>query len=119
MSKAMKKLDFKATSLGLFFALVGSASIAATAEEALIGCKGYPDVDRPNTCRAYFTSMLDFIESEDPMLNPNGVLCVDDDTPIAEIIAITIRWIEDNPEQKDIALFHAVHNALSPRFQCK
>ena len=108
----------KPTLLALLLCVGGSVSLAATAEEALKGCKGYPDVEMPNTCRAYFMAILEAIDSEDPMINPRGPLCIDDDIPVAEIIATTTAWIESNPAQSEIALFHAVHSALSAEFQC-
>lgn len=105
--------------LALVLSLAGSVSFAATAEEAVKGCKGYPDVEWPRNCQSYFLTILDYIESEDPTLNPEGPLCVAEDLPLSEIISRVIVWIENNPDQKNTPLFDATHKALSAEFKCQ
>jgi hypothetical protein len=102
-----------------FCALIGSASYAATAEEALEDCKNFPDARTPVTCEAYFEEIMNYIGSSDPMSNPKGPLCLDEHLSPADVIPLVIDWIENHPDDRSISLFDATHNALSPRFKCK
>ena len=106
------------SSLVCLLVMMAGSLHAATAEEALKGCKGFPDVERPNTCRSYFLTILDYIRSDDPAVNPKGALCVEDDVPLDEIIHIIVSWIEDHPSSKGVSLFDAAHNALEQKFEC-
>lgn len=106
-------------SLVCLLVMMGGSLHAATAEEALKGCRGFPDAERPNTCRAYFLTILDYIRSDDPTVNPKGALCVYEDVPLDEIIHIVVTWIENHPTSKGFSLFDAAHNALAQQFKCE
>ena len=103
----------------LFGALMGNASYAATAEDVLEDCKNFPDSRAPRTCEAYFEEVLRFVGSSDPLENPRGRLCVDENLSTADIIPLVIDWIEMHPGQRSTSIFDATHNALSPRFECE
>ena len=109
---------YSACLLALAISLGGNVSFAATAQDAVNACKGFPDVEWPRNCQSYFLTILEIIESDDPALNPDGPLCVDQDVPLSEIISKVIVWIENNPSQNGISVFNATHRALSPDSRC-
>jgi hypothetical protein len=94
-------------------------SSAATAEEALLGCKGYPDASHPKNCEAYFEIGRDYLLSDDPAVNPKGKLCLEESLTLSDMIALVISWIEEHPDQASASLYEAMHSALSTRFACQ
>ena len=108
-----------AIAAALIFTLASSASHAATAAEVLEGCENFPDSAYPRTCTAYFVEIMDFLGSDDRMINPGGRLCLDEDLTAAEVIPVVVEWIKQHPGQASISAFDAAHNALSPQYRCR
>ena len=102
----------------MLWALTGSESHAATAEEALRGCENHPDSAAPRLCEAYMTDIMMFLGSDDRMMNPKGRLCLDEALEPTEVIPLVIEWIKAHPGQRSISVFEAAHNALSPQYRC-
>ena len=98
--------------------MAGGAVYAATADEALKGCDGYPDALAPALCEAYLADIMILIESDDRLINPEGRLCLDEALTPADVIPIVVDWIKDHPGQRAISVFEATHRALAPQYRC-
>ena len=113
------KMNSRLAAALLLCAVVASPTYAATADEVLKGCKNFPDSKMPRTCEAYFIEAIRFVNSDDPLANPKGKLCVGEEVPIADIINLVVEWIEQKPSRRSFSLFDAMHQALAPKYRCK
>lgn len=106
--------------LAIMAALVaGHAAPAAAATGAEIKemCAPYPDGDNV-TCAGYVSALAEIVDHDDPSTNPKGKLCVGD-TPVADLVAQTNRWLAAHPELLSQSAYDAVYGGLAAKFACK
>ena len=74
---------------------VGPA-IAASGQDLVDWCMGYPDSPRPNLCVAYVRSGMQLVNEGD--LGSDRPACFPEDVPVADVIAVSLDWLEAHPE---------------------
>jgi hypothetical protein len=102
-------------------ALEGSLAQVAgtTGGEIASDCADYPDSARPNTCVLYVASLVEIVRMDDKSGNPRGRLCIGEDVPIAEVIAVVNEWLAAHPEVHAMTAYDAAYGALAKKYQCK
>ena len=103
------------------FALTGfvSPAMALTGGELAEKCAGYPETGRTSLCELYVSSLRDFANSDDRMVNPRGKLCIPADTPIGEIITLVNDWLASHPELHARSGYEAAYGALDAPYRCR
>ena len=101
--------------LGALWAQTPGTTGGEIAEE----CANYPNSSRPNTCRLYVSSMIEFVTSDDATENPKGRLCIGKDVPVAEIIALVNEWLAEHRELHSKSAYDATYGALAQKYGCK
>ncbi len=92
---------------------------AATGGDIAEECANYPNSSRPNTCRLYVYGMIEFVTSDDAIVNPKGRLCIGKDVPVAEIIALVNEWLAEHRELHSKSAYDATYGALAQKYGCK
>jgi len=93
-------------------------SNAISGGEILKMCVDFPGGDSPRQCRLYIQSMIGFVNSDDPTVNPKGKLCIGEQVPLDEVVKVINEWLSAHPNLHDTAGYDATYGALAQRYRC-
>ena len=82
-------------------------------------CADYPNGNTPQLCEMYVTSTVEFVTSDDLDINPNGKLCIAQDTPNSELISQLNSWLSSHPELLSQGMYDATYDAFAQKYKCK
>lgn len=107
---------FAVAVLSLCLVAPASVSQAATGQDLIDWCAGYPDSEKPNLCAGYVRETVNLLNKGEVI--DGMVACVPDDVPNATVIETAYDWLSRHPERLDMRFGEAIMPSLAATYPC-
>ena len=92
---------------------------AVKASEIYEWCAGYPEGGRPALCRVYTGAIMEFFQRAPGALDKSEDVCLPSDATVDQIIPLLYKWLDQNPDERELRAGVAAEHALASVYPCK